>query len=193
MLEKGSKLVKVSAPSRIVVQSDGEFAVYAMEGDFKVDVLGPSSASDRICVVDLVGELDGIFVSVKPSVRWSCRFLNLTDGKEYLDPTPVEIPVGYEKPLSLKQDMMRFIREEVSASADRNGADSFDESDDFDIGFEDEPVSDYEFAELQDDYEPEEVVVAPEEPPKKDPRKADPDPPPPSDPPDKPVVQPTVG
>lgn len=51
--------------------------------------------------------------------------------KEKLDPTPIHIP-GMEKPLGLKEEMQRFIRQEISRAAVANSsAGSFEEEDDF--------------------------------------------------------------
>jgi hypothetical protein len=48
------------------------------------------------------------------------------------DPTPVELPAGHMKPLSLKQEMMRFVKSELLAEAARNeGFGSFEDEDDF--------------------------------------------------------------
>ncbi len=156
---KGKKLLNVEPPMKAVILSDGEFTVYGcVKGDIR-SILGPVSAVHRSCVIHLVEPVDGFMVAAKPSVRWTVKYVPVTDGKEYLDATPVEIPVGYEKPLTLKEDMMRFIREEVSAVAERNGVESFEDADDFDVMDDELPESVYEFAELQDDYVPEEVEV----------------------------------
>ncbi len=156
---KGKKLLNVEPPMKVVIMSDGEFSVYGcVKGDVR-SILGPVSALHRSCVIHLVEPIDGFMVAAKPSVQWSIKYVPVTDGKEYLDSTPVELPVGYEKPLTLREDMMRFIREEVSAVAASNQAETFEDADDFDVMDDELPDSVYEFAELQDDYVPEEVEV----------------------------------
>lgn len=54
-------------------------------------------------------------------------------GREYIDPTPVEWPVGVNIPESLEQKIARMVRTQVSDYALSQGAESFDEADDFDI------------------------------------------------------------
>lgn len=52
--------------------------------------------------------------------------------RETPDPTPLEIPEGHQRPLSLREDMQRFIRAEISRVAQETQHGSFDEEDDFD-------------------------------------------------------------
>jgi len=54
-------------------------------------------------------------------------------GLEYLDPTPVAIPVGANRPESLQETMRRLVRNELSAAASSAGLETFEESIDFDI------------------------------------------------------------
>lgn len=54
-------------------------------------------------------------------------------GREIPDPTPVEIPVGFHRPPSLREQFARFMREELSARAVDAGMESFEEADDFDV------------------------------------------------------------
>lgn len=58
--------------------------------------------------------------------------------KEKLDPTPISVPVT--RPLTLREEMQRFIRTELSKEMAAHGQPTFEEEDDFDIDdFEDEP------------------------------------------------------
>lgn len=51
---------------------------------------------------------------------------------EVLDPTPIE--VGHqERPLTLREEMRRFIVEQVSVHAGQQGVETFEEADDFEI------------------------------------------------------------
>lgn len=54
-------------------------------------------------------------------------------GREYLDPTPVEWPLGVSVPESLEQKIARMVRLGVSEAADRDGFETFEEADDFDV------------------------------------------------------------
>lgn len=110
-------------------------------------------------------------------------------GREIPDQTPVEMPIGYRRPLTMEERMQKYIREEMSRRAADDGMESFEEADDFDVEDEDEydPISGYEMSELQ-----EEAGFKDADPPR-DPGKPSPDgggvarevaapPPPPNDP-----------
>lgn len=60
-------------------------------------------------------------------------------GGEIPDPTPVEIPVGHSRPLTLREEMMRFIRQEMSQQAKADGHETFEEFDDLDVPDDEEP------------------------------------------------------
>jgi len=81
---------------------------------------------------------------------------------EIPDDTPVEIPGKCHEPLSLREDMKRFIREEISKQAVDNEAESFEEANDFDIGEDETPIeTQYTVQELQ--AEPETVDYIPDD------------------------------
>lgn len=71
-------------------------------------------------------------------------------GEEVPDPTPVEVPVGFRHPPTLRETMQRLIREEVSRAAEQSGDESFDEADDFNVD-EEEFSSPYELTTMQED------------------------------------------
>lgn len=50
---------------------------------------------------------------------------------EQPDPTPVHIPGMHERPLSLRDEMRRFVREELSKQAGNLDAGTFEDEDDF--------------------------------------------------------------
>lgn len=62
-------------------------------------------------------------------------------GKEKLDPTPMAIPVGFERPLTLEQQVARMMRNQYELQAkvrDMSGVETPEEADDFDI--DDDPI-----------------------------------------------------
>lgn len=69
-------------------------------------------------------------------------------GREYVDPTPVEWPIGVTVPESLEQKIARMVRTGVSQFAADHGAETFEEADDFDVEEDDDPHSPHE---LDDD------------------------------------------
>lgn len=61
------------------------------------------------------------------------------DGKEYGDPVPMAPPVGFAPPPDLMQMIKRMVRnEQLMAIADKEGFDTFEEAEDFEI--EDDPL-----------------------------------------------------
>ena len=58
---------------------------------------------------------------------------------EIPDKTPIEVPTMH-RPLTLREEMQRFVRQELSQQMQNRGMESFEEADDFEIDdFEDEP------------------------------------------------------
>lgn len=55
------------------------------------------------------------------------------EGWEIHDPDPIAIPAGLKRPLSLREQIQRVLRTEVSAQAAMQGYESFDEAEDFDV------------------------------------------------------------
>lgn len=72
-------------------------------------------------------------------------------GREIVDPTPVEWPLGVTVPESLEQKIARMVRTGVSQFASEQGAETFEEADDFDV--EDSEALPNSSHELGDDQE----------------------------------------
>lgn len=75
------------------------------------------------------------------------------DGREVLNPVPMEVPLNFRQPLSLQQQIKRILRNEFSHHAQLQGFESFEESNDFEVddsGFDIEPSSKYEL--MEEDY-----------------------------------------
>lgn len=88
---------------------------------------------------------------------------------EHPDPTPIHIPGGHEPPLDLREEMRRFIRQEISLQARNEGYGEFTEEDDFiEEEGEIDLLSPYTVTELIDEqptqYDPE-APQSPQEPP----------------------------
>lgn len=61
------------------------------------------------------------------------------DGKEYGDPTPLEPPIGFDRPPDLMETMRQMIRNEAyQFKLSQEGFDTFEEAGDFDI--EEDPM-----------------------------------------------------
>ena len=73
-------------------------------------------------------------------------------GPEQLDKTPLEVPLEHLRPPTIKEELQRYVRYEISQIGKDAGFSSFEEEDDFDI--EDEEVdllSPYQMTELQEE------------------------------------------
>jgi hypothetical protein len=70
-------------------------------------------------------------------------------GMELLNPKPVAVPGGLQKPMSLDERIQRAIRGALSHQAVAQGEESFEDANDFDIPSEQpEPLSGYEVVEM---------------------------------------------
>lgn len=73
---------------------------------------------------------------------------------EKVDPTPVEVPAFYRKPPTIKEELQRYVRYEISAQAKEEGFETFEEFEDFGPEWEpedDDWYSNYEFTELDEE------------------------------------------
>lgn len=68
------------------------------------------------------------------------------NGYELLDPKPMAVPIGFEKPEPIEAKMQRLIRDHMSRIAEENGYETFEDAEDFDIIDDDtwDPSSDWE-------------------------------------------------
>lgn len=65
-------------------------------------------------------------------------------GRENPSPERLSMPSGFERPLTLQEQVQRLVRSSLSRYAEMQGFESFDEADDFDIEDEIEPHTPYE-------------------------------------------------
>lgn len=73
-------------------------------------------------------------------------------GRELPDATPVELPVGFVRPPTLQEEIMRLIRNEMSQQAAEQGYETFEEADDFDEDVDwDDKDTQYEYVDMSPD------------------------------------------
>lgn len=78
------------------------------------------------------------------------RIARRPPDREHPDPTPVEMPIGYETPPSLAHLVQMYVRQGLSDAAHEQGLGTFEEEDDFEVGDPDDlPVGSYEVTEYQ--------------------------------------------
>lgn len=93
---------------------------------------------------DIVNPITG---EVLASAHLDRRGLPLTPwGAEILDPTPIAPPVGYKRQPTMVEHIRNMVRSErLRQEAEAAGMDTFEESEDFDVGDEDDdPSTPYE-------------------------------------------------
>lgn len=76
--------------------------------------------------------------------------LMTVDGKEILNPKPMYVDVT-PGPVSLKEQIQRLLRYELSARADAQGFESFEEANDLEFPEDEEPLSGYEVYDMVDE------------------------------------------
>lgn len=73
-------------------------------------------------------------------------------GQEIPDPTPVAMPLGYERPESLSDLVARMVRVHISKQAHELGLETFEEADDFSMDEDDEVLpSQYEMSGMEEE------------------------------------------
>lgn len=72
---------------------------------------------------------------------------------EIPDKTPVELPIGYRAPETLEQLIARLVRNQQTQNyIAAQGAETFEEADDFDVDDDQEMTSPYEMNQMQEEY-----------------------------------------
>ncbi len=149
---KGSKELNTKRGATIEIRSSGPFCAYAMEGKKRTIILGPINTNARILKYKLPSDIEKVFVKTEKSTEWTMAW-SYYDRSEILDETPVEMPVGYEEPETLADQMRRFIKDEVSKQAVADNMGSFEEEDDFELD-EMEPLTNYELTDMEEVEDP---------------------------------------
>lgn len=66
------------------------------------------------------------------------------DGREVPDDTPVSVPLAFQRPLSLQEEIKRYVRVHISQAAAAHEQETFEEADDFDVDEDGDLFSPYE-------------------------------------------------
>lgn len=72
------------------------------------------------------------------------------NGHEVLDPTPLAIPAKFKRSVPQAELIRAMVQREISALAERQGFESWDEANDFDVDDDPFPVSVHQFDEDQE-------------------------------------------
>ncbi len=142
--------------SLIEIKSSGTFCAYGVENGKRVLILGPVNTNQRMLRYKLPPDMGEVYIKTEKSTEWTLS-ASYYNRSEVLDSTPVEMPIGFNQPESLADQMRRFIRDEVSQQRDDDKG-SFEEEDDF--SDDDEILTNYELTDMQEVEE----IIADEEP-----------------------------
>lgn len=100
-------------------------------------------------------------------------------GRELPDSTPIELPLHWQRPQTIQEQIRSFVRSELSRRAAAQGEETFEEADDFDVDDDFDPRSPWELN-FDQEQEPRQTAEppapAPPPPPPPDPDKAAPTP-----------------
>lgn len=72
-------------------------------------------------------------------------------GQEVPDSTPLAVPLGSRKPESITEMMRRLIRQDMSRHFEKQGHESFEEANDFEVEDEDAELSNTEYETMADE------------------------------------------
>ena len=74
-------------------------------------------------------------------------------GREILNPVPAKFPAQLQRPTSTIELMKRVVRQELAISAQKQGFESFEDADDFDVpdDFDVEALTQYEMSDLEEE------------------------------------------
>ncbi len=151
-MNKGPGNATAAPGASVQIRTSGTFTVFLLESGKRTAILGPLNHNSRSLNTKLPWDSHMFYVKCEKSTEWSMTWKANPFPNTHPDTTPLEISIGDEKPLSIHEEMRRFIREEISHAAQQQGQESFEEEDDFDIPDPDEITSPYEMSEMQEEY-----------------------------------------
>jgi len=159
-LNSGTKTITVAPGSRCHFSSTKEATIYGTLDGKRTGILGPPFKESRIWSFILPLEYDGVNVKTPQATVWTFNFVP-PDRKETPDLTPLETTV--ERPLTLREEMKRFISTELSRVAESSEMETEAEANDFEMDEDDEFHSPYEINEMVEEPHPDAPVEPPTE------------------------------
>lgn len=154
----GCQSVKLAAGVSVHLLCSGSVGVFLVpSGQLIV-----SGVTHRGFYFDLPEDCDTFDIVCGDCFRWSYRWCSISLPYEVPDPTPIAIPLGAHRPLTLREEMQRMIRSELLRSQVNQSAGTFEEEDDFS---DDEDVPNLSEFEMTEDHEAarEEAVNEPDD------------------------------
>ena len=101
MLQKGPNKIRIDERDGyipiICIEADASFSAYGLDKGKRDLLLGPFKPDARKLRYRLPNHTHQIEVATAKSTFWQISILYQPDGKEHLDPTPIEIPAGFNQ------------------------------------------------------------------------------------------------
>lgn len=152
VLTKGPEKIRIESRDGYIpvirIEADASFSAYGLTGGKREHLFGPFKSDGRLLTTRIPDGVTQIEIATAKSTFWQWTIKYIPDGKEHLDLTPLEIPIGFQQPPSLQDEMRRFIREEFGRVAESSEQETFEEADDFDIDEDPDPFSAYEMVDM---------------------------------------------
>lgn len=147
-MDKGDwKVASSKQPQEIFAEFGEEFVAYVTNKGKPVRLAGPDNVNDRRLRCTL-NPGEGLSVTTN---GLSTHAVHARPRGEENDGIPVELGLPEDRPLSLREEMMRFIRDEMSRQSVDAGAESFEDANDFEIEDEEPFYSPYEFVDMEEE------------------------------------------
>lgn len=146
-------------PGVYIVKATGPITIYECDGEDRLDILCHTDGMNPIFKISVN---QGIEVVCADSITWSIAPVRVPVSRERPDPVP--FAVTEVKPLTLKEEMQRFIRSQMAAALAPSGeVESFEEANDFDVDDDVDLMSPYEVLDMINEGTPPEDVAPGEE------------------------------
>lgn len=151
-IHNGNALCEAVCGGHVRFQSSGPAVIRCtISKDQTKEWLVSGRTTDRAFDFFLPWETSEFTVEADDAVLWNYAWLARKPGFEQPDPTPVALPIGYQHPPTLQQEIQTYIRDYFVRQGDENSPGDFEEEDDFDDDFDDiETSSPYQLDDSQE-------------------------------------------
>ena len=158
----GSKLLEVPKDTRLDIETELAMTLWLVKPDengelIPVKKLGPRREGQTTLSLNF-SEDCFVQMNVPDNTHTAVRQTSLV---ERVDNVPVEIPTDMDRPMSLRDQIHNMIAEAVRHEFGGDAAESIEESLDFDIPDEIDPMSGYEMMDMEEDFLDEPITEEP--------------------------------
>lgn len=150
-MEKGPKKIQTGENVLIHMRADASFMVYGTKKKERISLLGPFDGQQRQLMTMLPKGCDGIEIKTALSTLWEVKATGIKSSGEKLDTSMKDLPISSRNQPNITDLMKMYVRSEFSRLQEKEGIETFEEADDFDVE-EDEWQSPFELTEMQEEY-----------------------------------------